>query len=382
MRWSIVLLLAGACNLAPAQRTDTLRFTSEAFGTERTVLVHLPEFHRLAGPEVRMPVFILLDGQHEWFIGPALNDIRFLQYTHEVPQAIVITVPHADRVKECAPDSITQPTTPLLTMLTQELPGLLTPYHPGDITVLVGHSFSASFALYAYLAAPAAFDAVIALSPLHQVDRSLPLVMERLQHAKDERVLLAVGGPERFKDGGHHAGLTRAMHDALPTRAGDRVFFKEYPSAGHTSLPIIAFPDLLATLFRPYALRDSLAPVDENYALLHVPPPPAQLVKELEASWSFLGGTLPWDLAEANGLLSRLENGGHPDHVIALLRQAITFYPNEYSFHAWLGEALLERDPAAARSLLMRARELQDAYARDDADYEGTKAAIERMLGP
>lgn len=362
------------------QRTDTLWFRSEAFGAERSVVVHLPEFHRLASDQVRMPVIILLDGQHDWFIDPLLNDIRFLQYTHQVPQAIVVTVPHVDRVIESASDSISQPTMPLLDLLINELPPLLQPYNPGDVTVMVGHSFTASFALYAYLAAPEAFDAVIALSPLHLVGRSLPLVADRLEQERDERVLVAVGGAERLNDGGHYADVIAAMQRAAPERTADRLLLRTYPSAGHTSLPIIAFPDLLATLFAPYALRDSLASVDGNYKLVQPPPPPARLLQRLEDGWDFLDGTLPWDLAEANGLISRLENSGYMDHVVALLQRAITLYPNEYYFHAWLGKALLERDPAMAKQSLSKALAVQAVHARDDADYEEMKADIEGML--
>ena len=362
------------------QRTDTLRFHSEAFGTERTVVVHLPEFHRFASAEVRMPVIIVLDGQHEWFIEPVLNDIRYLQYTHEAPQAIVVSLPHVDRVAESAPDSITQPSMPLLDLLTKELPPLLQPYNPGGITVLVGHSFTASFALYAYLRAPESFDAVIALSPLHLVERSFPLVADRLQRVQDERVLLAVGGAERLKDGGHHAALITAMRTAAPERTEGRLSLHEYPSAGHTSLPVIAFPELLATLFKPYSLRDSLAAVDDEYKLTSAPPPPEEVVRGLERSWSFLDDSLPWDLAEANGLISRFENSGYMDHVIVLLRRVIALYPNEYAFHAWLGQALLEREPVLAEQSLRKALEVQATYARDDADYEAIKAEIEEML--
>jgi predicted alpha/beta superfamily hydrolase len=378
----IIPIILGLFLVRPAfsQRSDTLHFHSAAFGTERSVVVHLPEFHRYASSAVRMPVIIMLDGQHDWFIDPLLNDIRFLQYTHEVPQAIVVTVPHVDRVHESAPDSIEQPSMPLLDLLISELPPLLEPYNPGDIVVLVGHSFTASFALYASIAAPGMFDAVIALSPLHQVKETLPMVVQRLADHPNERVLVAVGGPDRLKDGGHYTELTTAVHAAMPSRAHDRLLFKEYPSAGHTSLPIIAFPELLATLFKPYSLRDSLAAVDANYKLISPPPQPQEFLGELERSWSFLGSSLPWDLAEANGLLSRLENSGHTDHVILLLRRAIALYPNEYSFHAWLGQALLERDPVAARASLLKAREVQDKFAREEADYEEMKKEIEGML--
>lgn len=364
-----------------AQHIDTLRFQSAAFGAEREVVVHLPEFHRYASAEVRMPVIILLDGQHEWVMEPVLTHIRYLQYTHIVPQAIVVTVPHEDRVKECAPDSIAQPTMPLLELLTKELPPLLQRYHPGDITVLVGHSFTASFALYAYLAAPEAFDAVIALSPLHLVEHSMPRVADRLEKHENERVLVSVGGAHKLLDGGHHEGLSKATAAARMERTNGRMLYREYPSAGHTSLPTIAFADLLATLFTDYTVRDTLVPVGrDDYKVLSPPPPPEVLLKQLEATHGFLGSTLPWGLDEANGLLSRLGSSDYTEHVILLLRKAIALYPNYYYFHAWLGDELMERDPVAAKQHVRDALRILEEYDRNDPDYDEMKAELEGML--
>jgi len=359
---------------------DTLRFHSAAFGTERTVVVHVPEFHHYASAEVGMPVIILLDGQHDWFIDPLLNDIRFLQYTHEVPQAIVVTVPHEDRVQECAPDSIDQPGMPLLEMLTQELPPLLRSYHPGEITVLVGHSFTASFALYAYLRAPDAFDAVIALSPLHQVNRSVPLVVDRLVERLDQRVLVAVGGAERLKDGGHHATLVPAVPAASHERTEGRFLFRAYPAAGHTAVPIIAFPDLLATLFKPYALRDSLAPVDDEYRILDTPPAAQDLLRAVEASHRFLGGSIPWNLDEINGLASRLGNSGHTEQVKAILERALQLYPEYYAFHAWYGELVLPTDATTGEAAIRTALELLERHERDDPDYAAMREEVLDLL--
>lgn len=371
------LLAVGLC----AQRSDTLRFHSTAFGTERSVVVHLPEFHRYASAEVRMPVIILLDGQHEWVIDPLLTDIRYLQYAHMVPQAITVTVPHDDRVAESAPKNIDQPGMPLLELLTKELPPLLKPYNPGDINVLVGHSFTASFALYAYLTAPGAFDAVIALSPLHLVEASVPRVADRLEKEVNERVLVAVGGAHKLLDGGHHEGLSRATAAARLERTQGRMLNRAYPSAGHTSLPTIAFADLLATLFTDYTVRDTLVPVGrDDYKVLRPPPAPEVLLQQLEATHGFLGSTLPWGLDEANGLLSRLGSSDYSDHVILLLRKAIALYPNYYYFHAWLGDELMERDPVAAKQHVRDALRIMDEYDRDDPDYDEMKAELEGML--
>lgn len=381
MRW-YTLLLVGSLSIGAltAQQRDTLRFHSAAFSAERQVIVQLPEFHRYASAEVRMPVIIVLDGQHDWFIEPVLNDIRFLQYTHEVPQAIVVTVPLVDRVKECAQGGPDAPPMLLLRMLTEELPPVLARYHPGDLSILVGHSFSASFALHAYVQAPGVFDAVIALSPLHRVEETLPAVVDRLVNEPDERVSIAVGGAAPSKDGGHHQRLAAAVEAARIQRAQGRCVYAHYPAAGHTSLPVIAFPEQLAALFLPFSLRDSLVPVNEEYQVIGTPPSAEELLRNIDRSTHFLGDVLAWEVAEINGILSRLANSGYTEHVAALSRRAIALYPELYMFHAWLGETLLENDRPAAEAALQRALVLLETHEHGTPDYEGMKEEIEGLL--
>lgn len=381
MQRSIQFLLAilGSSGIQ-AQHTDTLRFHSAAFDAEREVVVHLPEFHRYAAPEVRMPVIILLDGQHDWLVGPLLNDIRYLQYTHEVPQAIVVTVPHVDRVRECATDSVDQPSMPLLRMLTAELPTLLAPYHPSDIQVLVGHSFSSSFALYAYLQAPDVFNAVIALSPLHQVKEAMPRVAELLEVRPNDRVLVAVGGPQRLKDGGHAERLAPVMERLGKDPGHGRLLYRDYPSAGHTSLPVIAFPELLSTLFLPFSVRDSLVPVNDEYKLVTPAPPAQDLLRMAEASNRFLGGSLPWEVAEINGIASRLWSSDELEQTIAVYRKGIELYPKLYEFHWALGELLLDTDPQRAHASLRTALELLDTEERELPERMEIRGEIEGLM--
>ena len=380
MRHPVLILAFLLSGFMLAQQTDTLRFHSEAFGSERTITVRTPTFHRYAAAEVRMPVIVLLDGQHEWFIEPALSDIHYLQYTHIVPQAIVVTVPLVDRVGECAPDSLDQTGMPLLRLLTDELPALLAPYHPSGYTVLVGHSFSASFALYALLQAPEAFDAVIALSPAHLVERSLPRVEAVLEADAHKRVYVAVGGADRMMDGGHHAILTPVVAGLNGKGDGERLRYGEYPSAGHTSLPIIAFPELLATLFKPFALRDTLAPVDNAYILLRPPPAAAELLRQVEAGLGFLGEPLPWEVAEINGLASRLENSRYNEEAIAVYRRATQLYPKLFDFHASLGALLLARDRPAGLAALRKSLELLESEEAQMPERAQLEAEIRELM--
>lgn len=379
MRMSIALL--ALCMVTLVQAGDTLRFHSTAFGTERTVVVHTPHFFKAASDQVRMPVFILLDGQHDWFTEPLLNDIRYLQYTHEVPQAITVVVPHSDRVKESAElgdEAYHLPLLPLLRMLTQELPPLLERYHPCDYTVLIGHSFTASFALYAKQQLPEAFDAVIALSPMHRVQHYLPVLQQQLQKQPNDDVLLAVGGADRTKDGGHHTALLSAWN-ALPPEKG-RMVLKEYPSAGHTSLPIIAFLELLSTLFVEFSLRDSLARVDDEYQLVRTPGTPEEEMRKVEASLRFRGTMLPWEVAEINGLASRYAASGYNDHVLAIYRRGAELYPEEVTMNWYLGEALLPTDRAAAEKALRKALVLLEKEPVSEAERTEARAEIEALL--
>lgn len=369
-----ILLLSLFCLPFALNGADSLRFHSAAFNAERLVIVHTPTYFKAASEAVRMPVFVVLDGQHEWFVEPVMNDIRYLQYTHEVPQAIVVVVPHIDRVKEAAGEDEEA----LLHLLTDELPPLLEAYHPGDYRVLIGHSFTASFALEAKLQQPDAFDAVIALSPLYRVENTLPALADLLRGRRDDDVLLALGGADRTKDGGHHAPLT-AVWNALPATKGS-LSLREFPSAGHTSLPIIAFPELLSMLFMDFSLRDSLAPVNDEYQLREPPPTPMKLMEQVDRSLAFRGTRLPWEVAEINGLASRLWAGGMTDHVLAIYKRGVALYPDDYSMQWALGDVLLESDRRSGEVALRKALSLLDAEPMSEQERSELKAEIEGLL--
>lgn len=86
MKKSIVItLLLLTFGKTWSQQLDTLTLHSEAFGDEREVYVHTPEFYPYQSDQVKNPVILLLDAQHEWFANPAWNTIRYLQFTHEIP---------------------------------------------------------------------------------------------------------------------------------------------------------------------------------------------------------------------------------------------------------------------------------------------------------
>jgi len=361
---------------ASAQTIDTLTVDSRAFGAARTVYVHLPPTHRYSSPAVRMPVVVVLDGQHEWFREPVLNQLRFLQYTHEIPSVITVVVPHADRVRESAMRDVQGRQLPLLEFSADELPATLERYRAGSHRVLIGHSFTASFALYAMARRPDAFPAVIAHTPLHLLEQLMPVVAQRLSEESSRHAMISVGGEERVKDKYHHDALQQllARSEYQPRPRGLDVVIAT--SARHNAVPIRTTAELLSRHFLAYSMRDTLAPVDENYRMTGDAPSIDELLRGVDAMLRFRGAVLPWEIAEINGLASRLRSSGHLAHAAAVLGRGTELYPNFWQFHQALAQLHAESDAEAAALHRRRAIALLDAYERDQPFYSAARSAL------
>lgn len=348
------LILSG--NVIFSQHIDTLSFYSEAFGTERSIYVQTPEFFDHAADDVQFPVMIVLDAQHNWFYEPVKSDIVYLQFTKQLPQTIIVGVPLVNRAKECALPVDSSATLPLFRFLTEEVPDAIKKYRPGTFKMLIGHSFSASFALDAYLRAPEYFTAVMAHTPLDELERSVRFA-SRLNPVKQQNILLSVGSDYFTKDMYH-----RRLYDSMQQKYPD-VFEKMHTFvadfAAHNAVPIVAGPVLLTEYFSDFSKRfDTIARVDLNYQLVS---PPEGVDKELEKisnAAMLLGEPYAPELPELNGLASRYLNSGYTDHAIAIFSLGMKYYPNDYGFRYDLAWVLAEKDPERARQLLEQAIDL------------------------
>jgi Putative esterase len=120
MRIFILIVLAGILSFkAEAQEIDTVVIKSSYLKSERTVYIRKPEYYKYQSDKVKLPVIYLLDAQHEWFVQPALNTIKYLQYTHEIPQAIIVEIPLENRMEECAIKSVLGPNYPCAILLSK-----------------------------------------------------------------------------------------------------------------------------------------------------------------------------------------------------------------------------------------------------------------------
>lgn len=367
---------------AAAQRVDTLQVPSAAFGGPREVRVHLPEGYQYVGPAAPMPVLIVLDGQHPWMERPVRAIIDGLVDTKELPWLITVVVPHDDRVREARMPAPGSRPAPLLTFLADELPQALKAYHASDLRILIGHSFTASFALHALTERPDAFSAALAHTPLDGIATTLPRVHALLRQRPDRAAMISVGGAERWADFYHARALLPLLDGDSTWRKLPNFRWQVADHARHNAVPVRATPDLLAWYFGPFANRDTLLAVNDEYVLRSAPPPVERMLAELDASFAFRGTVIPWQLPDIAGVASRLETGPYPQHTEAVYHRGVALYPGYFYFHAALGELVATRDARAARQHFSEALRLLDLHERYAEDYTETRAALLERLRP
>lgn len=346
-----------------AQRTDTLTFYSEAFEAERTVYIKKPDFFDYRSKKLEVPVIYVLDGQHKWFADPMVNDIEFLQFTHELPFALVVVIPHEDRAKECGGIDLEAAPKPLHRFIVGDLESELKAYGVGDFRLIIGHSFTASFALYSFLMGKGFYSAVVAHSPLDHMKSLVPALSELPDDGKNY-VAISIGSIDSDKDYFH-----RVVYDEMKEKYPDffdSIFTYEANEATHNSVPIVANPILLSKLFYPFSRRFShLAQVDMEYKLKEAPERVEDEMRRIDEA-SVLGDYYPPELDEINGLASRYWNSDYTDHARAVYEKGIQFYPFYFEFYIQLYQ--LAESEEEAKAYLLKAREMVLQWEMDSDD--------------
>ncbi len=360
------------------QQTDTITFYSKAFQADRSIYITTPAFFKYQSETVQLPVFFILDGQHEWFVNPVTNAIRYLQYTKEVPAALTIVIPLDDRMQACAiPDDI-HAVLPLHDFITKEIPTAIAAYRPGSLRILIGHSFSASFALYSYHKAPDFYHAVMSHTPLDRLD-DIIAALQQNQRVQPSNIYLSTGSVLATKDI-HH----RAAYDELKMKYAD--FFQKMNTyeanyATHNAVPIVATPIFLNKMFFSFSTRHNhIAPVNENYEMTQTPQSvEAELAMIQQACYTDQHYITP-ELPEINGIASRFQNNGYTEHARTLYEWGITLYPNDFGFYLSLAELLHESDLGKTKVLLTKALELLQTVETDLAERDEMIAEINDWL--
>ncbi len=336
--------------------TDTISIPSPNFHQVRKIYIKTPEIKKQASDKVRYPVLYLLDAQQEWLTNPLLSEIEYLQYTHDIPQMIIVMVPLVNREKECREGLQENEKSPLLEFLMMETEAALQSYNPSGLRILLGHSFSASFALSAFLKRPEFFDIVIAHSP---IDRLESLLLQFDSAYADKTTIpayLSFGSTHSSKDYWH-----RTIFNELKTKhqsVMNKLHIITSDVASHTSVPLITTPEILSKIFLPFSLRfDPIGKIDNEYKLLEKPGTTNELLTEINNNSTLYDEFYPPEIAEINGIGSRFYENGYMDHALAVWEEiGLNYYPNYYEFHLNVGELYLKKNPEKAALHLKIAR--------------------------
>jgi len=345
------------------QTTDTITFFSQAFQQERTIYIRTPEFYKYQSDAVKLPVIYILDGQHEWFVNPLLTTVRYLQYTHEIPQALLVVIPHNDRNTECGIKSLEGEVLPLHKFITEEVDKQLLPYNPSGFKAIIGHSYSASFALYSYLKSPEFYSAVIANTPLDYFEE----LIEELQKSKNadyRKISISTGGIALDKDYNHRREFDKLKSKYSTFFNSVNVFLADQSS--HNAVPIVSTPFFLTDIFSDFSSRFSgIAKVNDEYQLIEIPKSvEAELTKIEEVSMIDNSKYCP-EIPEINGLASRYLSSGLDQYGISIYELGIHYFPNYYDFHLALYDLYLPTDKIKAQHHLNTATKLLERLEND-----------------
>lgn len=345
------------------QETDTLAFYSQAFQQERTIYIKTPEFYKYQSDRVKLPVIYILDGQHEWFVNPLLTTILYLQYTHEIPQAILVIIPLMERNSECAIESIQGEALPLHNFITEDIEKQIQAYNPNKFRAIIGHSFSASFALYSYLKSKEFYSSVIAHTP-HDRFEELVKEFEISKNTDYRKISISIGGIAMDKDYYH-----RREFDTLKVKYSsffDSITIFLADKSAHNAVPIVSTPFFLTNIFADFSSRYSeIAKVNSEYKLIEVPTSVNDELAKIEQASLFDHSKYCPEIPEINGIASRYLSSGLIQYGISIYEMGLEYFPKYYEFHLALYELYLPTDKTKAKHHLKTAKELLEKMEND-----------------
>jgi predicted alpha/beta superfamily hydrolase len=354
-RLTIILTLFISVSLF-AQRIDTVKIFSQAFQQERKVYIRAPEFYTYQSDSVKLPVIYILDGQHEWFVNPLVTAIQYLQYTHEIPQALVVVIPHNDRNKECGIKNLQGEILPLHKFITEELDNQLKSYNPNGHRTIIGHSFSGSFALYSYSKNMEFYSAVIANTPLDHFEE-LIIELEKNKKADYRKLSISTGGIAADKDYYHRRAFDQLKLKYATFFNSIKIFKADQSS--HNAVPIVATPFLLTGIFADFSSRyKKIAVVNEEYKLVTTPKSVKDEIGQVELASVIGSYKYAPEIPDINGLGSRYLSSDLIEYGIAVYEMGIRYFPKYFEFHLALYELYLPTDKMKAKYHCNTARTL------------------------
>lgn len=277
----LTLLLIGLShNLLPAQGLEVIHgqditIHSNALNEDRTFTIYLPNSYDFT--EHHYPVLYLLDGRTHF--QHACGAVNFLSNMDIIPQTIVVAIHNIDRNRDFSPvhdDRI--PTSggaeKFLNFIDKELISYINKnYRTSDFTLLMGHSFGGTFAVYTLLERPELFDAYIGLSPY------LHFKAEYLIHEAESKLRATYNSEKYFyQTAGNepdYFGPMEQFANLVKTKSGQAIHFNSsiLETENHATIPYPGLYNGLRFVFADWELPGEifsagLKAIDDHYDAL------------------------------------------------------------------------------------------------------------------
>lgn len=277
---SIILLFTNvsfAQNKLKIVPGEELSIKSTFLNEDRVVTVFLPDNYKTSSQKYL--VMYLLDARtHFQHVTGAVN---FLSRQGIIPQVIIVAVHNIDRTKDFSPvQDKRMPTSggaeKFLNFVSDELITEINKnYRTSDFSILMGHSFGGTFAVYSLLAKPEIFDAYIAISPyIHYVDNYLVKEAKnklKSNYNNQKYFYMTVGDePTYFSALGEFSSLVKEKSNKAIEFA-----YVKMDDENHGSIPYLSVFNGLKFIFSDWQLpkekfTQGLTAIDEHYKKISI----------------------------------------------------------------------------------------------------------------
>ena len=193
-----------------AAKNDTIQ--SGYLKRKQELTVRLPKSYNYSG--LKYPVIFYLDAQDEALERLILANIDILMYVREIPEAILIGIPHSHGRSDLSIERVSEDTTAFLRFMINELvPYVNKQYRTEKFRTFIGHSLGGQFLTYGMTLYPEVFNSVIAISPALNYPateswykRKTLKAMEQFLHSKHNNHYYFCIGDAGFQDNSFKAG--------------------------------------------------------------------------------------------------------------------------------------------------------------------------------
>lgn len=368
MKRNVILILCLFCFVLNTQAgsyffRETQSFYSADLADTVYFDIHLPEEYREA-PQHEFPVLILLDSQNEINHRYHLETIEYLTAIGAMPGCVIVSIPldNETRIDWTVPAAENGLGDAFLTAITREIDQYIRRhYRTNNFRLLIGHSRTAIFSMYALSARPDYFTGVIASSAsyfdfgsVYQKEK-FDAFLEKYAGFGRKKFFYFSSGTDRLGDA--HEATCDTLDAYLKKQKNidflQWKYFKE--PAGHYSVPGLTVNRALNEIFEAYqlAVRNCFIRMKDKKKASKVDWAGFREVYA-EASEK-LGYTLSPDLSFFFSVASAYSNDydgyfgeNAQKHCLEVLLEGEKQYPRHCDLLGWIAEIYTETDPDRA----------------------------------